>query len=171
MESRGAAWVRADEVERLRLFAPFAENWLRLRETAMTRLVLVVDAANVMGSRPDGWWRDRRAAAERLRAQLAPLAGVGVEYPPFDVCYPEIVLVVEGAARDLEPEDPDDSRVRVIAARGSGDDAIVDLVDSGDEGASYLVVTADRELRARCTAAGAAVAGPRWLLDQLDRLG
>jgi 8-oxo-dGTP pyrophosphatase MutT (NUDIX family) len=172
MESKDAAWVRADEVEGMRLFGPFAENWRRLRETALTRLRLVVDAANVMGSRPDGWWRDRAGAAARLRDQLAGPARNGVPYPPFDVCYPEVVLVVEGAARGIESSDP----VRVVAARGSGDDAIVDVVREAPDGVSTLVVTADRELRARVTAAGVRtggaesgvrVAGPRWLLDQL----
>ncbi|HEY7486962.1 MAG TPA: NUDIX hydrolase [Streptosporangiaceae bacterium] len=165
MESRRAEWVRADEVDRLRLFAPFAENWARLRATAMTRLCLVVDAANVVGSRPDGWWRDRAGAAARLRDQLAELARRGVPYPPFDVCYPEVVLVVEGKARDISADA--DGPVRVVAARGSGDDAIVDVVAAREEGVTYLVVTADRELRARCEAVGASVTGPRRLLDQL----
>jgi 8-oxo-dGTP diphosphatase len=175
MESRDVCWFRAEEVEGLRLFAPFAESWSRLRDIAMTRLIVVVDAANVMGSRPDGWWRDRPGAAARLRDQLARLAEAGVEYPPFDVHYPEIILVVEGKARDIADETHEAyeayDRVRVVAARGSGDDAIVGLVESGANGASHLVVTADRELRARCAAEGAAVVGPRWLLDQLDRLG
>lgn len=171
MESRAAAWVRADQVEQLRLFTPFAESWSRLRATALTRLTLVVDAANVMGSRPDGWWRDRRAAATRLRDRLVRLAVAGIEHPPFDLCYPEIVLVVEGAARGIDGIDGDGGRgVRVVAARGSGDDSIVDEVETGADGVSYLVVTADRELRARCAAAAADVIGPRWLLDRLDRL-
>jgi 8-oxo-dGTP pyrophosphatase MutT (NUDIX family) len=167
MESRDAAWVRSDEVERLPLFAPFEESWSRLRETALTRLTLVVDGANVMGSRPDGWWRDRRAAAARLRDRLGLLAATGIAHPPFDVRYPEVVLVVEGAARDIAPTD---TGVRIVAARGSGDDSIVDVVSAGERGVAYLVVTADRELRARCAAAAAEVIGPRWLLDRLDRL-
>jgi 8-oxo-dGTP pyrophosphatase MutT (NUDIX family) len=163
VESRGAAWVHADEVARLRLFTPFAESWPRLRETALTRLRLVVDAANVMGSRPDGWWRDRAGAAARLRDQLAPLARSGIPYPPFDICFPEVVLVVEGAARGIGGS----AAVHVVAAPGSGDDTIVDVA-AAEDGVSTLVVTADRELRARVTAAGAAITGPRWLLDQLS---
>jgi len=73
--------------------------------------------------------------------------------------------VVEGAARRVA-EQPGDG-VRVEAASGSGDDHIVDLVTDPQPDATYLVVTADRELRARCTAAGASVAGPRWLLSRL----
>jgi hypothetical protein len=58
--------------------------------------------------------------------------------------------------------------VRVVAAPHSGDDKIVELVGRGeDPGVAHLVVTADRELRARCEDAGAYVVGPRWLLGCL----
>lgn len=59
-------------------------------------LLVIVDAANVVGSVPDGWWRDRRGAAERLRDLLAA-DGVPGRAGPV-----EIVLVVEGAARGVE---------------------------------------------------------------------
>lgn len=62
----------------------------------MTTLV-IIDAANVVGSVPDGWWRDRRGAAERLRDRLAVDGVPGHEGPV------EIVLVVEGAARGWSP--------------------------------------------------------------------
>jgi 8-oxo-dGTP diphosphatase len=168
METRDASWVPAAEVTGLRLFAPFEVTWLKL-SSAMSRLVLVVDAANVMGSRPDGWWRDRAGAAERLRDQLVPLADSGVTglpegVLPYDRCFPEVMLVVEGAARNVAGTEG----VRVVAAKGSGDDAIVDLVAASEPDATYLVVTADRELRARCEAEGATVTGPGWLLDRLS---
>ncbi|MEV0002782.1 hypothetical protein AB0H28_10890 [Micromonospora sp. NPDC050980] len=118
--------------------------------------LLVVDAANVVGSRPDGWWRDRAGAAVRLRDALAPLAGAGVppELPPPV----QVVLVVEGAARHVASA-PD---VDVVSAPGSGDDTVVELVAAAP-GRRRVVVTADRELRARVTALGAEVRGPRWL--------
>ncbi|MEU4981728.1 NTP pyrophosphohydrolase [Streptomyces sp. NPDC021969] len=113
-------------------------------------LLVVVDAANVVGSVPDGWWRDRRGAAERLRDRLAA-DGVPGRAGPVD-----IVLVVEGAARGVESV----TGVRVESAPGSGDDLMVELVArAGDR--PVLVVTADRELRRRVTALGAEVAGPR----------
>ncbi|MFF7457007.1 NTP pyrophosphohydrolase [Kitasatospora sp. NPDC008115] len=134
-------------------------------EAARAVPLLVVDGANVVGSVPDGWWRDRRGAAERLRDALAPVGGQGLgdrpELPVRVRTGPlEVVLVVEGAARGVTatPE------VRVEAASGSGDDLIVDLVAaalSAHPGRDCLVVTADRGLRARVTALGAAVAGPR----------
>jgi 8-oxo-dGTP diphosphatase len=163
-ESEDAAWVPVGEVAGHNLFAPFAAAWLRLRE-CLRRPVLVVDVANVMGSRADGWWRDRAGAAARLRDQVAAagaLAGMG----PFDVAYPEKVLVVEGKARDIGAGD---TTARVVSARGDGDDMIVETVAGlVAPDVACVVVTADRELRRRCVAAGAEVTGPRWLLNQLD---
>lgn len=118
----------------------------------MTTL-LIVDGANVVGSVPDGWWRDRRGAAERLRDGLAGLAEAGVPGRPGPL---EIVLVVEGAARGVGSV----PGVRVDEAPGSGDDRIVELV-AGSPDRPRLVVTADRELRRRVTELGAEVTGPR----------
>lgn len=107
--------------------------------------VLIVDGANVVGSVPDGWWRDRRGAAERLRDRLAARGGDE-----------EIILVVEGAARGVESV----PGVRVDPAPGSGDDRIVELAAAhADRGC--VVVTADRELRERVRAYGVRCVGPR----------
>ncbi|GGW20098.1 hypothetical protein GCM10018980_45770 [Streptomyces capoamus] len=117
-------------------------------------LLVVVDGANVVGSRPDGWWRDRKGAAERLRDRLASEGLPGRAEPV------EIVLVVEGAARGVTSV----PGVRVESAPGSGDDRIVELT-AETAGRARLVVTADRELRRRVTELGAEVAGPRTVLD------
>ncbi|MFB6949925.1 PIN domain-containing protein [Streptomyces niveus] len=119
------------------------------------RILLIVDGANVVGSVPDGWWRDRRAAAERLRERLVPLAvdglpGAGIPGPV------ELVLVVEGRARGVESV----PGVRVESAPGSGDDLIAGLA-AGAAGRPCVVVTADRELRRRVEAYGARCVGPR----------
>ncbi|MGW6544231.1 NTP pyrophosphohydrolase [Streptomyces massasporeus] len=117
---------------------------------ATVPVLVVVDAANVVGSVPDGWWRDRRGAAERLRDRLASEGVPAVSGPV------EVVLVVEGAARGVESV----PGVRVSSAPGSGDDHIVEVVASaGDR--PVLVITADRELRGRVAELGADVAGPR----------
>ena len=118
--------------------------------------VLVVDAANVVGSRPDGWWRDRPGAARRLHDRLESA----------NLAFDEVVLVLEGAARRGQPEGRT-GRLRTIHAAGSGDDAMVDLVRSYGADDTVTVVTADRGLRARVEAARAATTGPGWLLDRL----
>jgi hypothetical protein len=126
--------------------------------------LLVVDGANVVGSVPDGWWRDRAAAATRLRDALAPIAANGL--PEWLAGPVEVVLVVEGKARGIGGSDA----VRVVDADGSGDDAIVRLVaEQADR--SVAVVTADRELRARVTELGAAVLGPRSVRPAAPRSG
>ncbi|MGW5198477.1 NTP pyrophosphohydrolase [Streptomyces spiralis] len=112
--------------------------------------LVIVDAANVVGSVPDGWWRDRRGAAERLRDRLA------ADGVPHLAERAEIVLVVEGAARGVSSV----PGVRVEAAPGSGDDRIVELVEQAGPRPT-LVVTADRELRRRVSELGAQVTGPR----------
>ena len=216
-ETSKVAWVPVEEVAALRLHPSFAQWWPVLR-AALPPLTIVVDGANVMGSRPDGWWRDRAGAARRLRDQLSGLAADGLaalpetlDAPALQRWFPEFVLVVEGAARSIagahaaaargggsrtavraaavpgaqagagldsgagsepggagargaEPGAPG-GRVRVVAAPGSGDDTIAEL--ARDLEGRRLVVTADRELRQRCVAAGASVTGPGWLLGLL----
>lgn len=120
------------------------------------RPLLIVDAANVVGSVPDGWWRDRAGATERLRDVIAPVAEHGLPEWPHDPPL-EVVLVVEGQARRVTGS----ATVRVVAAAGSGDDAMVDLVRTEGADRPCAVVTADRELRGRVDALGADVLGPR----------
>ena len=117
-------------------------------------VLVIVDGANVVGSVPDGWWRDRLGAARRLRDALAPVPVAGL--PGVDAPV-EVVLVVEGAARPLAGEQAPEG-VRVVAATGSGDDTIAGLA-----GEDCVVVTSDRGLRDRVLAVGAQVVGPRTL--------
>lgn len=130
---------------------------------------VVVDAANVIGSRPDGWWRDRAGAARRLAERLAAAldAGAAGEAPEAGPLGPDVTvhLVLEGAARDAEP--PPHPRLRVVRATGDGDSAIVDVVRELG-GTGVLVVTADRGLRDRVHALGATTTGPATLLAALD---
>jgi hypothetical protein len=114
--------------------------------------MLIVDAANVVGSVPNGWWRDRRGAATRLRDALAALHD-GARRSRED----DVILVVEGAARGVESI----AGVRVVEAPGSGDDTIVDLVRELPP--PVVVVTSDRALRARVESLGATTQGPRTL--------
>ena len=139
----------------------------------------MVDVANVMGARADGWWRDRAGAALRLCREVMALAsrGTGLSGPWGEWPAAAWVLVLEGRARDAAEGLPDSAAdsaadgavpVRVLSAPASGDDAIVGVVaEVADGGGNCLVVTADRELRRRCEALDAAVVGPAWLLKLL----
>jgi hypothetical protein len=118
-------------------------------------VLIVVDAANVIGSVPDGWWRDRAGAVERLRDALASTRAEALPGATPDA---EIVLVVEGAARRVR-EVPG---LRVVAAKGSGDDAIVELCRESQD-PEKVVVTADRGLADRVRELGARVVGPKSL--------
>jgi CBS domain-containing protein len=141
--------------------------------------VLLVDAANVVGARPDGWWRDRAGAAERLLGSLAEMRAATVRGPRGEVrVVGGVVAVLEGAARSAgEPR-----WVRVIRTQGrsaSGDDALVAAAELMlAEGHAVLAVTSDRGLRGRLSAVGQrgdrgslAVCGTRWLLERLEGSG
>jgi len=119
---------------------------------------LVVDGMNVIGSRPDGWWRDRAGAARRLHERLRRLPG-------------PVTLVLDGRpSRDL-PEGTHDG-VHVLYARRKGrdaaDDRIIELLQSIDDPTGVEVVTSDRDLSARARALGATVTGAGKFLERLD---
>ena len=119
--------------------------------------MLVVDAANVVGSRPDGWWRDRAGAAARLHSRL--LGG--------DTGFERIILVVEGQARPGVPAGSE-GPVETVHAAADGDATIVDISrELIAAGLQPVVVTADRALAAEVTSSGGEVVGPIWLLDRL----
>jgi len=118
---------------------------------------LVVDGANVVGSRPDGWWKDRAGAARRLHEQLMVA----------DLPYDEVVLVLEGAAKGGVKAGRD-AHVVTVHARGSGDDTIVTQAQAAFErGRQVVVVSADRVLQARVARWTRTTLSPSWLLDRL----
>ena len=119
--------------------------------------ILIVDGANVVGSRPDGWWKDRPGAARRLHDRLMQA----------DLGHDEVVLVLEGAAK-AGVRAGRDLHVRTVHAPRDGDSEIVRLAAAArDAGDRCTVVTADRTLGDLVSARGAFVMGPSWLLDQL----
>ncbi len=122
---------------------------------------LVVDGMNVIGSKPDGWWRDRDGAARRLADALGAVAT------------PEtaVTLVLDGRPIAGMPEGRQPSGVHVLYAgpgRNAGDDRLVEFLESLSRPDASLVVTSDRALVARVTALGASVEGAAALRRRLD---
>lgn len=118
--------------------------------------VLVIDAANVVGARPDGWWKDRAAAASRLHDQVRDA----------DLPDDEIVLVLEGAAKQGVPAGRSPG-LRVVHAPKDGDSTIVAEVKRAHaRGHRVRVVTADRALIANVSAFASDLS-PTWLLERL----
>ena len=180
-ESLALAWVPPDEVDTLPLHPAFARSWQCLRPLLPVHPAVVVDAANVIGSVPDGRWKDRAAAAARLLTAVSRLASRGLPAAflnlPGDTWFPEYTVVLEGQARDARspnhlqhPQYPEPLRypVNLVRAAGSGDDAVVvQARELSEAGRTVTVVTSDRELAGRSRAAGAAVAGAGRLRDVL----
>ncbi len=124
---------------------------------------LVVDAMNVVGSRPTGWWRDRPAAVRQLLGRIQGLVAATGD---------EVVLVLDVAPPDL-PEGTYDG-VRVVHARRVGsdaaDDRITELVAEDPSPSTLEVVSSDRELRRRVRAMGAGALSAQDLLRRLDHV-
>ena len=134
-----------------------AVRWQRYPCAVRPGTVLVVDAANVVGTRADGWWKDRAGAARRLHEELL------VGDTPFD----EIVLVLEGGAKGGVKAGRD-QHVRTVHAPRDGDSEIErQAKDAVDRGARVTVITADNFLRARVQGIGAMAMSPSWLLSHL----
>src|ERR671915_2097437 len=134
---------------------------------------VIVDGANVVGSRPDGWWRDREGGARRLAGRLAAALTIdplglaeAFGHPGADL---RVHLVLEGAAARVE-DLPTHPKLTVVRAQADGDTTIAalaaDLATDGT-GGPIVVVTADRALRERVRDAGATTAGPGTLLNAL----
>ncbi|GAA0997674.1 NUDIX domain-containing protein [Subtercola frigoramans] len=135
-ESIEVRWVPIDEVSTLPLHPGFESAWPALRTGLERSTVLIVDAANVVGSKPDGWWNDRLGATERFATELAGLALQGFPAEALGITHgsepgsepgsehgtksgsergsergsstwwPSILLVVEGQARGTVVGDP-----------------------------------------------------------------
>lgn len=177
-ESVALEWVPVDEVDSRPLHPGFGSSWPVLRGLLDVRPSLVVDGANVVGSVPDGWWKDRAGAATRLASRLDGLsmsaADLGVGGTTW---FPEIALVVEGRARGISAPAPDESAellpsgvVSVVEADAAGDDTIVAEVERRVRaGQRVVAVTSDRELQDRVSAVGASqVESAGWLLGTFD---
>jgi predicted RNA-binding protein with PIN domain len=120
---------------------------------------LIVDGMNVIGSRPDGWWRDRRAAVAALVEALEAVAATGEEVtvmfdgPPFDIGAPGVEVLFASRSG------PD-----------AADDDIVSLVEAAPEARDLRVVTSDDALAERVRCFGAGVIGAGTFRRRLDTL-
>lgn len=125
----------------------------------MTRWL--VDGTNVVGARPDGWWRDRSAAFARLVERLAALVVQGGD----------VTVVFDGRAPE-ELAEGGHAGVSVLWARRGGpdaaDDRIVEVVKDDVDPATLTVATSDRALARRVGELGAEVVGAGTLLRLLD---
>jgi hypothetical protein len=118
----------------------------------------LVDASNVIGSRPDGWWRDRDGATRRLLDRLDALAR----------SEPVTVVLDAGDPALARREGP----LRVVIAprrgRDAADDEIVRMLEADPDPAAWRVVTSDAELGRRVRALGAEVEGASGFRSRLD---
>lgn len=129
---------------------------------ADARRRIIVDGNNVIGARPDGWWRDRAGATRRLVASLQALARRTGD---------RIAVVLDGAPLDGLTEGVHDGVLVAYATRrgrDAADDRIVDEVARDRDPQSLTVVTSDRDLAARVRAHGSSVEPPSGLLRDLE---
>ena len=122
---------------------------------------VIVDAMNVIGSQPDGWWRDRAGAQRRLAARIDAL----VAARPVGGAV-EVTVVFEGKPVEDLGEGPHGDLL-VLWARRRGRDAADDRIveETAASHAPVTVVTSDRALRDRVRRLGAIVVGPSGLAD------
>lgn len=121
---------------------------------------IFVDGMNVLGSRPDGWWRDRPAAMERLTRRLAAFAdreGIELTVVWDGNEHTRVATAGEGIEIRFAPGGPD-----------AADKEIVRLIRADDDPAAITVVSSDRRLRNSVKAAGAIGIGAGELLDRMN---
>lgn len=124
---------------------------------------LIVDGMNVMGARPDGWWRDRDAAVRRLVGDMATVTNRGER----------VTAVFDGWALPDLPEGEHGGVAVLYAGRAgadAADDRIVELVEAEADPAGLTVVTSDRALAERVERLGAGVIGAGTFLKQIAAL-
>jgi len=131
--------------------------------------VLLVDGNNVIGSVPDGWWRDRPAAVRRLVDRLVRYVAATTDA--------DVHAVFDVAQADLPEGDHDGVTIHYATRRGrdAADDRILELLDAGfGDGSGHEaveLVTSDRALADGARARGARVVGAGTLLTRLDDAG
>lgn len=120
----------------------------------------IVDAMNVIGSRPDGWWNDRRGAMHDFALAIDEHARTTGK---------DMTVVFDQDPGAL----PNTTHIEIVVARRSGRDAadheIERLVRTDEDAASLRVVTSDSRLIQEVTAAGAVVVSSGEFRAKVDR--
>lgn len=106
----------------------------------------IVDAMNVIGTRPDGWWKNRRGAMVKLVAQLERWASAQGH---------RVTVVFEHPTSPPMSSSVIDIAHAPRAGANSADDEIVRLVRADDRPDEITVVTSDSTLADRIRDAGA----------------
>jgi predicted RNA-binding protein with PIN domain len=109
----------------------------------------LVDGMNVIGSRPDGWWRDRAGAMRRLAGELDAFAAAA----PAD----SVSVIFDGRPRDIGEHRHLAEVAFAPGGRNAADDEIARRVAQDADPSDLAVVTSDKELVDRVQAAGATV--------------
>ena len=123
---------------------------------------LIVDGMNVIGARPDGWWRDRASARRRLVSEVASR---------FEQSPDGVTIVFDGRPEPGEQEAAREAGVSILFAPGgpnAADHAIVALLQSIEEPRDVTVVTSDAALADAARQVGATVLGARAFRRQLE---
>lgn len=121
----------------------------------------VVDAMNVIGSRPDGWWRDRGGAIRRLIGQVDRWAERGEE---------RVTVMLEHEPREELRAERIEIAWAKTAGSGAGDREILARLPTWLAEDDVVVVTSDRDLKAKAGAVGAEVAPSSPFRAELDSL-
>ncbi len=136
----------------------------RCRYTQSMRPHVIVDAMNVIGSRPNGWWRDRDRAVRSFVAQLQQLTAAD------DL---DLTVAIDGTPLAGLPEGSNEGVELLYAVKrgpNAADDRIIAFIEGHDTPGSLSLITADRNLTERAEALGATVGRPSMLLERLDEL-
>jgi predicted RNA-binding protein with PIN domain len=158
--SRGRTLAGAQRSEK-RMTCELGEHEHTVPESMLEYVTMprwLIDGMNVIGSRPDGWWNDRRAAMERLADQVARFASVTAE---------PVTIVFDARPFSIQSE------VDVVFAPGgpdAADDEIVEIVARALQPSSVKVVSSDRELIRRAAQLGAEVMSAGSFLRRLDKI-
>ena len=109
-ESLDMRWWDDELIGEMALHSGFASSWSVLAPLP-TPITVVLDSANVIGTRPDGWWNDPLGAARTLRDGLRAMVRIGIDAAdplapptPLHVLFPTLIQVVEGPAAPLAEE-------------------------------------------------------------------